>query len=88
MIFGFRLALNFALAEPGSHQLRIWKDLGPIDAVCCEGNRFPIALFSKFRQILIGSATSKGSFQDWRLVRTKIYRIYSVGGFLVYFGLN
>jgi hypothetical protein len=43
MISGFRSALNLALAKPGSHRLRVWKDLGPIDAVYCEGNRLPIA---------------------------------------------
>jgi len=43
MISDFRLALSLALSNSSQFKLAVWKDLGLIDAVYCEGERLPIA---------------------------------------------
>lgn len=43
MISDFRLALEAALKNNSVFRLAVWKELGAIDAVHCEGERLPIA---------------------------------------------
>jgi hypothetical protein len=43
MISNFRLALELALKNNEQFKLAVWKDLGAIDAVICDGDRLPIA---------------------------------------------
>jgi hypothetical protein len=43
MMSDFRLALGEALKNNRQFKLSIWKELGAIDAVICEGDRLPIA---------------------------------------------
>lgn len=43
MLSGFRMALSEALKDNKKFSLAVWRELGPIDAVQCEGERLPIA---------------------------------------------
>lgn len=43
MISNFQAALRLALKETEGFKLAVWRDLGAIDAVQCEGERLPIA---------------------------------------------
>ena len=43
MLSDFRLALGSALKDNRQFKLAVWKELGPIDAVQCGGERLPIA---------------------------------------------
>lgn len=43
MISDFRLVLEAALKNNDTFKLAVWRELGPIDAVHCNGERLPIA---------------------------------------------
>jgi DNA-binding HxlR family transcriptional regulator len=43
MISNFKTILNLALEKERNAKLIVWRELGPIDAVQCEGERLPIA---------------------------------------------